>query len=72
MDRAECFYKIDPLLTQHRHVPVARFLGPLKVRLEKFLESANHSADEVRSRVKVLAMAGRAMPAGEFETAAAR
>src|SRR5688572_20625747 len=150
MDRTERFYKIDRLLTQHRYVPVARFLeelevspatfkrdieymrsrfhapivwdrehsgycfttpakdapryelpglwfnaseihallamerllegidpgilgqrlDPLKARLRELLGSADHSAEEVRGRIKVLSMAGRAMPAGEFEIAA--
>jgi len=150
MDRTERFYKIDRLLTQHRYVPVARFvqelevslatfkrdieymrsrfhapivwdrehngycftapakdapsyelpglwfnsseihallameqllegidpgilgdrLGPLRQRLRELLGSADHSADEVRRRVKVLSVARRAMPAGAFEVAA--
>ena len=150
MDRTERFYKIDRLLTQHRYVPVSRFLqelevspatfkrdiefmrsrlhapivwdrehngycfttpakdapryelpglwfnaseihallameqllegidpgilaqrlGPLKQRLRELLGSSDHSAEEVRRRIKVLPMAGRTMPAGEFEIAA--
>lgn len=150
MDRTERFYKIDRLLTQHRYVPVSRFLDeleispatfkrdieymrsrfhapivwdreqngycfttpakdapryelpglwfnsseihallameqllegidpgilaqrlvPLKQRLRELLGSADHSAEEVRRRIKVLSMAGRTMPSGEFETAA--
>ncbi len=150
MDRTERFYKIDRLLRQHRHVPVAQFLdalevslatfkrdieymrsrmhapivwdrehngycftaapkgapryelpglwfnaaeihallamegllegidagilrdrlAPLRERLRELLGSGNHSVDEVRRRIKVLPMARRAMPAGEFEIAA--
>jgi predicted DNA-binding transcriptional regulator YafY len=54
---------IDPGLLAHR-------LGPIKKRLRELLGSADHPAEEVRSRIKVLTMAGRAMPAGEFEIAA--
>jgi predicted DNA-binding transcriptional regulator YafY len=36
MDRTERFYKIDRLLTQHRYVPVARFLRELEVSLATF------------------------------------
>jgi len=150
MNRAERFYKIDRLLTQHRYVPVSRFLdeleispatfkrdiefmrsrlhapivwdrehngycfttpgkdapryelpglwfnateihallameqllagidpgilshrlGPLKARLRELLGGADHSAEEVRRRIKVVPMARRAMPAGPFEIAA--
>ena len=150
MNRTERLYKIDRLLTQHRHVPVSRFLdeleispatfkrdiefmrsrlhapivwdrehngycfatppkdapryelpglwfnaseihallameqllegidpgilaqrlGPLKTRLRELLGSADHSAEEVRHRIKVLPMGGRTMPAEAFETAA--
>ena len=150
MNRTERFYKIDRLLTQHRHVPVSRFLeeleispatfkrdiefmrsrlhapivwdrehngycfttpekdapryelpglwfnaseihalltmeqllagidpgilsqrlGPLKARLRELLGGADHSAEEVRRRIKVVPMARRAMPAGPFEIAA--
>jgi predicted DNA-binding transcriptional regulator YafY len=150
VDRTERLYKIDRLLTQHRYVPVSRFLealevspatfkrdiefmrsrlhapivwdrehngycfttpprdapryelpglwfnaseihallameqllegidpgilaqrlGPLKARLRELLGSADHSAEEVRRRIKVLPMAGRTMPAGEFEITA--
>lgn len=45
-------------------------LGPLRERLRELLGSADHSADEVRRRIKVLSMARRAMPASEFEVAA--
>jgi predicted DNA-binding transcriptional regulator YafY len=150
MNRTERFYKIDRLLTQHRYVPVSRFLdeleispatfkrdiefmrsrlhapivwdrehngycfttpgkdapryelpglwfnaseihalltmeqllagidpgilsqrlGPLKARLRELLGTADHSAEEVRRRIKVVPMARRAMPAGPFEVAA--
>jgi predicted DNA-binding transcriptional regulator YafY len=150
MNRTERFYKIDRLLSQHRHVPVSRFLqeleispatfkrdiefmrsrlhapivwdrehsgycfttppkdapryelpglwfnaseihallameqllegidpgilsqrlDPLKARLRELLGSADHSAEEVRRRIKVVPMARRALPAGEFEIAA--
>jgi predicted DNA-binding transcriptional regulator YafY len=150
MDRTERFYKIDRLLTQHRYVPVSRFLeeleispatfkrdiefmrsrlhapivwdrehngycfttppedapryelpglwfnaseihallameqllegidpgilarrlDPLKTRLRELLGSGDHSADEVRRRIKVLPMGGRRTPAEAFETAA--
>jgi predicted DNA-binding transcriptional regulator YafY len=49
---------------------LAQQLAPLKQRLRALLGSADHSAKEVRRRVKVLSMAGRTMPAGEFEVAA--
>jgi len=45
-------------------------LGSLRQRLRELLGSADHSADEVRKRIKVLSMARRAMPAREFEIAA--
>ena len=150
MNRTERFYKIDRLLTQHRYVPVSRFLqeleispatfkrdiefmrsrlhapivwdrerngycfttpekdapryelpglwfnaseihalltmeqllagidpgilsqrlGPLKARLRELLGGADHSAEEVRRRIKVVPMARRAMGAGPFEIAA--
>ncbi|MGZ5139670.1 MAG: helix-turn-helix transcriptional regulator [Burkholderiales bacterium] len=49
---------------------LARRLEPLKARLATLLGSADHSADEVRSRIKVLTMGSRALPAGGFEIAA--
>jgi predicted DNA-binding transcriptional regulator YafY len=49
---------------------LARRLEPLKNRLRELLGSSDHSAEEVRRRIRVLSMAGRTMPAGEFETAA--
>lgn len=150
MNRTERFYKIHRLLTQHRHVPVARFLkelevslatfkrdiefmrsrhhapigwdrehsgycftkpledapkyelpglwfnpseihalltmerllegidpgilgprlDPLRQRLRELLESGDHSVDEVRRRIKVLAMARRPVTADGFELAA--
>src|SRR5687767_12152470 len=45
-------------------------LEPLRQRLQKLLGSADHSVEEVRRRIKVLPMAGRTMPAGEFEAVA--
>src|SRR5690606_7919494 len=36
MNRTERFYKIHRLLTQHRHVPAARFLNELAVSLATF------------------------------------
>ena len=45
-------------------------LGPLRQRLRELLGSSDHTADEVRRRIKVLSMARRAMPASEFEVAA--
>lgn len=150
MNRTERFYKIHRLLTQNRHVPVARFLkelevslatfkrdiefmrsrhhapiawdrehngycftkplehapkyelpglwfnpseihalltmerllegidpgilgprlDPLRQRLRELLESGDHSVDEVRRRIKVLAMARRPVAADGFELAA--
>jgi predicted DNA-binding transcriptional regulator YafY len=49
---------------------LAQRLSPLKQRLRELLGSADHSAEEVRRRIKVLPMAGRTTPAREFETAA--
>src|SRR4051812_6933226 len=49
---------------------LAKRLEPLKARLTVLLESADHSADEVRQRVKVLTMGSRRLPAGGFEIAA--
>ncbi|HEX2829716.1 MAG TPA: YafY family protein [Burkholderiales bacterium] len=49
---------------------LARRLEPLKARLATLLGSADHSADEVRRRIKVLTIANRALPSGAFETAA--
>lgn len=150
MNRTERFYKIHRLLTQNRHVPVARFLkelevslatfkrdiefmrsrhhapiawdrehngycftkplkdapkyelpglwfnpseihalltmerllegidpgilgprlDPLRQRLRELLESGDHSVDEVRRRIKVLATARRPVAADGFELAA--
>jgi predicted DNA-binding transcriptional regulator YafY len=49
---------------------LAQRLSPLRQRLRELLGSADHSAEEVRRRIKVLPMAGRTTPAREFETAA--
>src|SRR5215210_2215062 len=49
---------------------LARRLEPLKARLAALLGSADHSANEVRRRIKVLTMGSRGLPAGAFETAA--
>ena len=49
---------------------LAQRLVPLRQRLRKLLGSADHSAEEVRRRVRVLSLGGRSMPASEFETAA--
>ena len=49
---------------------LARRLEPLKARLATLLGSAGNEADEVRRRIKVLTMASRGLPSGEFETAA--
>ena len=49
---------------------LARRLEPLKARLSALLGSADHSADEVRRRIKVLTMGSRALPEGAFELAA--
>lgn len=49
---------------------LAKRLEPLKARLTALLESADHSAEEVRQRVKVLTMGSRRLPAGGFEIAA--
>ena len=49
---------------------LARRLGPLKARLGELLGSSDHSAEEVRRRIKVLPLAGRTMAPGEFEIAA--
>jgi len=54
---------IDPGILRDR-------LEPLRERLRALLGSGDHSADEVRRRIKVLPMARRAMPAGQFEIAA--
>jgi predicted DNA-binding transcriptional regulator YafY len=45
-------------------------LGPLKARLRELLGAADHSAEEVRRRIRVVPMARRAMLAGPFEIAA--
>jgi predicted DNA-binding transcriptional regulator YafY len=49
---------------------LAQRLAPLRARLRELLGSADHSAEEVRRRIKVLPMAGRTMPAAEFEVTA--
>jgi predicted DNA-binding transcriptional regulator YafY len=49
---------------------LAKRLEPLKARLTALLERGDHSAEEVRQRVKVLTMGSRALPAAGFETAA--
>jgi predicted DNA-binding transcriptional regulator YafY len=49
---------------------LARRLEPLKARLATLLGSADHSADEVRRRIKVLTMGSRGLHAGGFEVAA--
>ncbi|MGZ8268694.1 MAG: helix-turn-helix transcriptional regulator [Burkholderiales bacterium] len=45
-------------------------LEPLKARLEKLLGSSDHSATEIRRRIKVLSLGKRKMPAAQFEIAA--
>ena len=150
MDRTERFYRIDRLLRQHGHVPLARFLKelevspatfkrdieymrsrmhapivwdrerngyclktcagsgpayalpglwfnaaeihallamdallegidpgvlserlkPLKQRLRELLGSGDHSAEDVRRRIRILSMARRRMPLEQFEIAA--
>jgi predicted DNA-binding transcriptional regulator YafY len=49
---------------------LARRLEPLKARLATLLGSADHSAEEVRRRVRVLTMGSRGLPSAGFETAA--
>jgi predicted DNA-binding transcriptional regulator YafY len=49
---------------------LAKRLEPLKARLATLLGSADHSAEEVRRRVKVLTMGSRGLPSAGFETAA--
>jgi predicted DNA-binding transcriptional regulator YafY len=49
---------------------LAKRLEPLKARLTALLESTDHSAEEVRQRVKVLTMGSRGLPAAGFEMAA--
>ena len=49
---------------------LARRLEPLKARLTALLGSADHPAQEVRRRIRVVTMASRALPTGSFEVAA--
>jgi predicted DNA-binding transcriptional regulator YafY len=49
---------------------LARHVEPLKERLHALLESANHSYDEIRRRVKILRLGRRAPTPKFFETAA--
>jgi predicted DNA-binding transcriptional regulator YafY len=49
---------------------LAKRLEPLKVRLASLLGSADHSAEEVRRRVRVLNVGSRGLPSAGFETAA--
>jgi predicted DNA-binding transcriptional regulator YafY len=49
---------------------LARRLEPLKARLAALLGSADHSAEEVRRRIRVLTMGSRGLPSAGFETAA--
>jgi predicted DNA-binding transcriptional regulator YafY len=49
---------------------LARRLEPLKARLSALLGSTDHTAEEVRSRIKVLTVGSRSLPSGAFETAA--
>ena len=54
---------IDPGILRER-------LGPLRQRLRELLGSGDHSVEEVRRRIKVLPMAQRSVPPGQFEIAA--
>jgi predicted DNA-binding transcriptional regulator YafY len=54
---------IDPGILRER-------LEPLRARLRALLGSGDHSAAELRRRIKVLPMARRVTPAGQFEIAA--
>jgi len=54
---------IDPGILRER-------LEPLRQRLRELLGSGDHSAGEVRRRIKVLPMAQRTMPPRQFEIAA--
>src|SRR3954454_10256587 len=54
---------IDPGILAHR-------IDPMRQRLQALLGSADHSADEIRRRIRVLPMARRRMPAGQFERTA--
>jgi len=44
------------------------FINALAVRIRALLGSGDHSADEVRQRIRVLAQGARPVPAGHFET----
>jgi predicted DNA-binding transcriptional regulator YafY len=54
---------IDPGVLSER-------LKPLKKRLRELLGSGDHSADDVRRRIRILSMARRPMPLEQFEIAA--
>src|SRR3954471_11836470 len=55
--------EVDPGILRER-------LGPLRQRLRELLGSGDHSVEEVRRRIKVLPMAQRSVPPGQFEIAA--
>jgi predicted DNA-binding transcriptional regulator YafY len=44
------------------------FVNALAVRIRALLGSGDHSAEEVRRRIRVLAQGARPVPAGQFET----
>src|SRR3954470_3636247 len=54
---------IDPGILSHR-------LEPMRQRLQPLLGRGDHSVEEIRRPVRVLPMARRRMPAGQFERAA--
>jgi predicted DNA-binding transcriptional regulator YafY len=61
---------MEQLLEQMQPGILAPRLAPLRARLAQLLSSADDSPEEVRQRIRVLPIASRALPAGEFELVA--
>jgi predicted DNA-binding transcriptional regulator YafY len=58
---------MEQLLEQMQPGILAPRLAPLRARLAQLLSSADDSPEEVRQRIRVLPIASRPLPAGEFE-----
>lgn len=58
---------MEQLLEQMQPGILAPRLAPLRARLAQLLGSADDTPEEVRQRIRVLPIASRPLPAGEFE-----
>ncbi|MGE5525279.1 MAG: helix-turn-helix transcriptional regulator [Rhodospirillaceae bacterium] len=58
---------MEQLLEQMQPGILAPRLAPLRARLAQLLGSADDTPEEVRQRIRVLPIASRTLPAGEFE-----